>query len=242
VSPEIVPVGHRKRLREKFIKSGLTGFADYEVVELLLSLGTPRKDCKPLAKEAIKKFKTLRGVLSASMEELQQIKGIGSHSAFGIKLMQDVAREYLKEQIIDKPVFQSSQEIFDYLYHSMRDLKKEVFKVIYLTSQNQIIDTSDLFEGTVNSAAVVPRQIVEQALAHNAAALIFAHNHPTGVCEPSKSDKDITRDLVFAASTVQIKILDHLIIGNNRYFSFAGEGLISRYEMDFLGLKMNSGR
>jgi DNA repair protein RadC len=241
VSPENVPVGHRKRLREKFIKSGLTGFADYEVVELLLSLGTPRKDCKPLAKEAIKKFKTLRGVLSASMEELQQIKGIGPHSAFGIKLMQDVAREYLKEQIIDKPVFQSSQEIFDYLYHSMRDLKKEVFKVIYLTSQNQIIDTSDLFGGTVNSAAVVPRQIVEQALAHNAAALIFAHNHPTGVCEPSKSDKDITRDLVFAASTVQIKILDHLIIGNNRYFSFAGEGLISHYEMDFLGLKMNGG-
>jgi DNA repair protein RadC len=242
VSPEIVPVGHRKRLREKFIKSGLTGFADYEVVELLLSLGTPRKDCKPLAKEAIKKFKTLRGVLSASMEELQQIKGIGSHSAFGIKLMQDVAREYLKEQIIDKPVFQSSQEIFDYLYHSMRDLKKEVFKVIYLTSQNQIIDTSDLFEGTVNSAAVVPRQIVEQALAHNAAALIFAHNHPTGVCEPSKSDKDITRDLVFAAGTVQIKILDHLIIGNNRYYSFAGEGLISQYEMDFLGLKIKGGR
>ena len=240
--PEIVPVGHRKRLREKFIKSGLTGFADYEVVELLLSLGTPRKDCKPLAKEAIKKFKTLRGVLSASMEELQQIKGIGPHSAFGIKLMQDVAREYLKEQIIDKPVFQSSQEIFDYLYHSMRDLKKEVFKVIYLTSQNQIIDTSDLFGGTVNSAAVVPRQIVEQALAHNAAALIFAHNHPTGVCEPSESDKDITRDLVFAAGTVQIKILDHLIIGNNRYYSFAGEGLISQYEMDFLGLKIKGGR
>ena len=240
--PEIVQVGHRKRLREKFIKSGLTGFADYEVVELLLSLGTPRKDCKPLAKEAIKKFKTLRGVLSASMEELQQIKGIGPHSAFGIKLMQDVAREYLKEQIIDKPVFQSSQEIFDYLYHSMRDLKKEVFKVIYLTSQNQIIDTSDLFGGTVNSAAVVPRQIVEQALAHNAAALIFAHNHPTGVCEPSESDKDITRDLVFAAGTVQIKILDHLIIGNNRYYSFAGEGLISQYEMDFLGLKIKGGR
>ena len=93
--PENLPSGHRKRLREKFIKSGLTGFADYEVVELLLSLGTPRKDCKPLAKEAIKKFKTLRGVLSASMEELQQIKGIGPHSAFGIKLMQDVAREYL---------------------------------------------------------------------------------------------------------------------------------------------------
>ena len=241
MSTENVPDGHRKRLREKFIKSGLTGFADYEVVELLLSLGTPRKDCKPQAKEALKKFKTLRGVLSASTEELQQIKGIGPHSAFGIKLMQDVAREYLKEKIIDQPAFQSSQEIFDYLYHSMRDLNKEIFKVIFLNSQNQIIDTSDLFEGTVNSAAVAPRQIVEQALAHHAAALIFAHNHPSGNCEPSKNDKDITRDLVFAGGTVQIKILDHLIIGNNRYYSFAGYGLISQYEMDFLGLKMRGG-
>jgi len=241
MSTENVPEGHRKRLREKFIKSGLAGFADYEVVELLLSLGTPRKDCKPQAKEALKKFKNLRGVLSASTEELQQIKGIGPHSAFGIKLMQDVAREYLKEKIIDQPAFQSSQEIFDYLYHSMRDLKNEVFKVLYLNSQNQIIDTSDLFEGTVNSAVVAPRQIVEQALARHAAALIFAHNHPSGNCEPSKSDKDITRDLVFAGGTVQIKILDHLIIGNNRYYSFAGEGLISQYEMDFLGLKMKGG-
>ena len=241
MSPENVPIGHRKRLREKFIKSGLTGFADYEVVELLLSLGTPRKDCKPQAKEALKKFKTLRGVLSASMEELEQIKGIGPISAFGIKLMQDVAREYLKEQIIDKPYMQSSQAIYEYLYHSMRDLKNEIFKVIYLNSKNQIIDTADLFEGTINSAAIAPRQIVEQALAHHAAALVFAHNHPSGNCEPSKSDKDITRDLVFAGGTVQIKILDHPIIGNNRYFSFAGEGLISQYEMDFLGLKMKGG-
>lgn len=230
--------GHRKRLREKFIKSGLAGFSDYEVVELLLSLGTPRKDTKPQAKEALKKFKTLRGVLSASMQELQQIKGIGAHSAFGIKLMQEVAREYLKEIILDKPAFQSSQEIFDYLYHSMRDLKNEVFKVLYLTSQNQIIDAADLFEGTVNGSSVAPRQVMEQALAQNAAALIFAHNHPSGNCEPSASDKELTRDLVFAGSTVQIKILDHLIIGNNRYFSFSGEGLISQYEMDFLNLKM----
>jgi DNA repair protein RadC len=242
MSTENTPIGHRKRLRERFIKSGLAGFADYEVVELLLSLGTPRKDCKPQAKEAIKKFKTMRGVLSASMDELQQIKDIGPHAAFGIKLMQDVAREYLREQIIDKPVFKSSQEIFDYLYNSMRDLKKEVFKVLFLTSQNQIIDTADLFQGTVDSAAIMPREIVEKALAHNAVALIFAHNHPTGICEPSKSDKDITRDLVFAAATVQIKILDHLIIGNNRYYSFAGEGLIGQYEMDFLGLKMRGGR
>ncbi|MFC1954473.1 UPF0758 domain-containing protein [Chloroflexota bacterium] len=113
--------GHRKRLREKFIKSGLKGFHDYDIIELLLSLGTPRRDCKQQAKEALKRFKTLRGVLEAPLEDLQQIEGIGSHNAFGIKLAQEIAREFLKEIIIDKPVYKSAQEIFDYLYHSKVD-------------------------------------------------------------------------------------------------------------------------
>jgi len=232
------PEGHRKRLREKFIKSGLKGFHDYEIVELLLSLGTPRKDCKQQAKEAIKKFKTLRGVLEAPREELQQIDGIGAHSAFGIKLMQEVAREFLKEKIIDKPIYKSSQEIFDYLYHSMRDLKKEVFKVIYLNSQNQIIETEDLFEGTINSSSISTREVIESAIKYNAASLIFIHNHPSGNPEPSQSDKEITRDLVYAGSIMRIRVLDHIIIGNNRYFRFAGEGLIEEYELDFLNLKV----
>ena len=230
--------GHRKRLREKFIKSGLKGFHDYEIIELLLSLGTPRKDCKQQAKEAIKRFKTLRGVLEAPPEELQQIDGIGLHSAFGIKLVQEVAREFLKEKIIDKPVYKSAQEIFDYLYYSMRDLKKEVFKVIYLNSQNQIIDTADLFEGTVSSSAVSPRQVMEGALKYNAVSLLFAHNHPSGNPEPSGSDKELTRDLVYAGSIMRIRVLDHIIIGENRYFSFASEGLIEEYELSFLNLKI----
>jgi DNA repair protein RadC len=232
------PEGHRKRLREKFIKSGLSGFHDYEIVELLLSLGTPRKDCKQQAKEAIKKFKTLRGVLEAPSEELQQIDGIGAHSAFGIKLMQAVAREFLKEKIIDKPIYKSSKEIFDYLYHSMRDLKKEIFKVIYLNSQNQIIETEDIFEGTINSSAISTREVIESAIKYNAASLIFVHNHPSGNPEPSQSDKEITRDLVYAGSIMRIRVLDHIIIGNNRYFSFTGEGLIEEYELDFLNLKV----
>jgi DNA repair protein RadC len=131
MSEEDAHKGHRRRLREKFLKSGLDGFHDYEIVELLLTLGSPRRDCKPQAKEALRRFKTLRGVLSASPGELQQIKGIGPHSAFGIGLMQAVAREFLKEQIIEKPYYRSAQAIFDYLYHSMRDLKKEVFKIAW---------------------------------------------------------------------------------------------------------------
>jgi len=233
-----ISAGHRKRLREKFNKSGLAGFHDYEIVELLLTLGSPRKDCKSQAKEAIKRFKTLRGVLEAPLEELQQIEGIGPHSAFGIKLVQEVAREFLKEKIIDKPVYKSAQEIFDYLYHSMRDLKKEVFKVIYLNSQNQIIEVAALFEGTIDSSFIPPREVMESAIKHNAACLVFAHNHPSGNPEPSKYDKEVTRDLVYAASIMRIRVLDHLIIGNNTYFSFASEGLIEEYEMDFLNLKV----
>jgi DNA repair protein RadC len=226
--------GHRRRLREKFLKSGLRGFHDYEIVELLFSLGTPRKDCKPAAKEAIEKFQTLRGVLEAPIEELQQIKGVGAHSAFGIKLVQEVAREFLHAKILEKPFYRSSQEVFDYLYHSMRGLKKEVFKVLYLNSQNQIIDTVDLSEGTVNSSAVSPREVIEGALKNNAAALIFVHNHPSGAVDPSTNDKSLTRELVYAGRIMRLKVLDHIIIGDNKYYSFAGEGLIEEYETDFL--------
>jgi len=230
--------GHRKRLREKFIKSGLKGFHDYEIIELLLTLGTPRKDCKQPAKEAIKRFKNLRGVLEAPDEELQQIEGIGPHSVFGIRLVQAVAREFLKEKIIDKPIYKSAQEVFDYLYHSMRDLRKEVFKVIYLNSQNQIIETEDLFEGTPDRSFILPRGVMEKAIRHNAVSLIFVHNHPSGNPEPSTSDKELTRDLLYAASIMQIKVLDHIIIGDNRYFSFAGEGLIEEYQTGFLNIKI----
>jgi len=236
--PKDIVRGHRKRLRERFIKSGLEGFHDYEIVELLLSLGTPRKDCKPPAKAAIRKFKTLRGVLEAPAEELQQIDGIGPHNAFGLKLVQEVAREFLKERIIDRPVFKSAQEIFEYLYHSMRDLKKELFKVLYLNSQNQIVETEDLFRGTIDSTSIFPRDVIEGAIRNNAASLIFVHNHPSGNPEPSKSDRELTRDLVYAGSVMRIRILDHIIIGNNRFFSFASEGLIEQYELDFLNVKM----
>jgi len=102
-----------------------------------------------------------------------------------------------------------------------------------------MIETTDLFEGTVNSSSISPRQVVEGALKHNAASLIFVHNHPSGNPQPSKNDKEVTRDLVYAGSIMRIKVLDHIIIGNNRYFSFASEGLIEEYEMDFLNLKMS---
>ncbi len=228
---------HRKRLRQKFLKSGIKGFHDYEIVELLLTLGTPRKDCKPQAKEAIKRFKTLRGVLQAPPEELQKIHGIGPSNIFGIKLIREVPQEFLKEKVLDKSYCKSSKEVFDYLYFSMRDLSKEIFKVMFLNVQNQVIEVEDLFEGTLTASAIYPREIMEKAIKHNAAALIFAHNHPSGNSDPSDDDKRITRDLLFVGNMMQIRVLDHIIIGDNRYYSFADAGLIEEYNQSFANLQ-----
>jgi DNA repair protein RadC len=225
--------GHRDRLREKFLRGGLAGFLDYEVIELLLTLGTPRRDCKGAAREAMKEFKTFRAVLEASPQDLQRVPGIGPRNLFGIRLIHEVSRRFLKDRILNRPVCHSSREVFDYLYHALRDVKKERFKVIFLDAKNQIVEEKTLFEGTVDSSAVYPREVIKDALRYEASSLIFIHNHPSGDPEPSLCDREITRDLVFAARVVQIRVLDHIIIGNNRYFSFADHGLIEDYDLLF---------
>ena len=230
--------GHRGRLRDRFIKSGVSGFHDYEIIELLLTLGTPRKDCKQQAKEAIRKLKTLRGVLEASTDELQEIKGIGPHNVFGIKLFQEISERYLKERIIGKKIqLKSSKKVHDYLFQSMQKDKKEIFKVMFLDGKNRLIEAEDLFEGSLTSSVVYPREIMKKAIKYNAANLIFVHNHPSGDPDPSPSDKDITKELVFAGNLMQIKVMDHIIIGGNKYFSFADEGLIEEYNLNSLNLK-----
>ncbi|MFH0941847.1 MAG: DNA repair protein RadC [Chloroflexota bacterium] len=206
VMPENSAQGHRKRLREKFLKSGLAAFHDYEIVELLLTLGSPRRDCKPPAKELLQKLGSLKGVLEASDAELQQVKGVGPHNAFGIRLVRELASQFLKEKAVGKPVFASAREVFDYLYLSMGGLKKEVFKVIYLDSQNQIIDIEELFQGTVDASFVSPREVVEGAIKHHATGLIFVHNHPSGNPKPSNNDRLVTRDLVYTGNIMQIEV------------------------------------
>jgi DNA repair protein RadC len=222
--------GHRGRLRQKFLRAGLDGFLDYEIVELLLTLGTPRRDCKEPAKEALREFKSLGGVLEASPHDLQRIRGIGPHNVFGLKFVQEVSRRFLREKMMSRAFCRSSREVFDYLYHSLRDLRREIFKVLFLDAKNQILEEKTLFEGTVDSSAVYPREIIRDALRYEASALVFVHNHPSGDPEPSLCDKELTRDLVFAARVMQIKILDHIVIGSNCYFSFADHGLIEEYE------------
>ena len=224
-------------LQDRFIRTGFEGFGDQEIVELLLSLCLPLRDCRSLAKKCLAEFQDLSGFLSASPQELERVE-VAPVITFCITLLHELPAEILKKRIIDKPVYQSSREVYDYLYYSMRDLNREVLKAIYLSSRNQIIDTVTLFEGNLEGIPVRPREIVESAMKHNAVAVIFAHNHPSGDPVPSKSDKQFTRDLVFVGEIIQIKVVDHIIIGGNEYFSFADEGLIEKYGLDFLNFKI----
>jgi DNA repair protein RadC len=225
--------GHRKRLREKFLASGLDGFHDYEVIELLLTLATPRRDCKDQAKAALKRFKTLQGVIEAAPEELQEIEGLGPKNIFGIKFVQAVAERSLKTKLIRKDPIGSSKELFDYLYHSLRDKKREIFKVVFLDAQNRITAIDDLFEGTLTASSVYPREVVQSALRHHAAGLFLVHNHPSGEPRPSREDKHITRELIHACRVMGITVHEHLVIGDNKYFSFADHGYIAEINREY---------
>jgi len=228
---------HWKRLRRRFDTGGLGGFQDYEVIEIALTLTRARGDCKGIAKQALKRFHTVRGVLDATPDELRTIRGIGPISASGIKLIRALAEHYYHEQMIrDTSSVGNSQAVVDYLKVSMRSLERESFRMVYLDAQNNPTGTETLFEGTLTSSVVYPREVLKKALDHKAASVIFAHNHPSGCTEPSENDRQITRDLVLAASLVDVRVLDHIVVGVNSHYSFADHGLMQEYRkqaMDF---------
>jgi len=210
--------GHRKRLRDRFLQSGLDGFLDYEIVELLLTLGTPRRDCKQIAKEAIKEFKNLRGVLGATIEELQKIKGIGPYNAFGLILFHAVSEKYAKEGIPEKLSLSSAEAVANYLQKSIGSKTKEHFVILYLDSRNRLI-VDDVSTGTLNASLVHPREVFKKAILANAAQCIIAHNHPSGDPEPSPQDIALTRQLVDASKIIGIDLIDHVIVTNDRFSS-----------------------
>jgi len=220
------PQGHYSRLRQRFLSAGIDGFLDYEVVELLLKLADNRRDQKITAKLLLNTFKSLRGVLEANPEQLKKIKGIGDANIFGLKLVQSVARRYLKEQIIGEEFIQSSENVLDYLRHNLRDRGREVFLVVLLNGRNQVLDIVELFEGTLTTSAVYPREVIKLILEKDAAAVIFVHNHPSGNPNPSKDDQNLTQKLKAACSTIDVQLHDHLIIAGNDYTSMADKGMV----------------
>jgi DNA repair protein RadC len=218
--------GHRQRLRERFLKSGLESFPDYEAIELLLTLAIPRKDVKPAAKLAIQRFGSLRGVLDAPLEELQKIPGFGSVAPVALRIIREAANRYLQQKSQQILSLADQQVLFDYCRSALGALPNEVFKVVYLDSGYRIVGDETLEEGTIDRAAVYPRKVMDAAIRKHAAALLFAHNHPNGNVKPSEQDKTLTRALVLAAETLQIKVLDHVIVSKDDVFSFRKEGLL----------------
>jgi len=217
--------GHRKRLRERFLQSGIDGFLDYEIIELLLTLGTPRKDCKQQAKMAVAKFKGLIGVLDSTFEELQQIKGIGTSNAFGIKLFHAISERYAKEKISPNILLNSPQLIFEYLKEKIGKEKKEYFIIICLDTRNNLI-VDEISVGTLNASLVHPREVFKKAILNNSAHVVVAHNHPSGDPSPSEDDIVTTRRLVESGKILGIAVTDHIIVTQNNFVSLKEQGFI----------------
>ena len=225
--------GHRQRLKQKFLTGGLAGFLDYEVIELLLILNTPRRDCKDCAKELLRKFKTLQSVFEADPEELQQVKGVGKANVLGLKLVKAVAERYLEKRIIAKDVVKNPEDLIKYLHHSIGNKDREYFAGIFLDAKNRVLASEILFTGTLTSSSVYPREVIIKALHHKAATIIFAHNHPSGDVSPSPGDIAITRRLIFTLSYVGIVVHEHVITGGDDFYSFHENGYIDKFKKEF---------
>ena len=213
-------IGHRQRIKEKYEKSGLEGCLDYEVLELALSYAIPRKDTKPIAKELLARFKSLNAVLNADTKEIENVKGISKHSALFLKFLKDISVLYMEQGIHNRDLLSSPEAVCDYLKVALKGLANEEFKMLFLDSRNQLLAMETLKAGTVNRSVVFPRKVVECALYHHAVGVIIVHNHPAGTLEPSVEDQKVTRAISDALKTVDIKLLDHIIIGGNEYYSF----------------------
>jgi len=218
--------GHRGRLRERFLRNGLDPFSDYEVLELLMSLATPRRDVKPQAKELIRRFGSLADALEAPISLLQEIPGIGPINIFALKLPHAVARRFLREKVVSTDYIRSSEAVRTYLTHALRDRNREAFLVIFLNGQNRILKLEMLFEGSLTSSAIYPREVVSKVLSYDAAAVILVHNHPSGSLKPSVHDRKVTQKLQVALESIDVRVLDHLIVGGNGFYSFADAELL----------------
>jgi len=221
--------GHRQRMREKFMDHGLSVFTDDEILEMLFSFGTPRQDCKERARETRRHFGSLAAALEASPDELQQIRGVGPNNIFALRFIHEVARKFLQTRLKGRTYITAADDLVDYLSHACSFLDREVFVVTFLDTKHGIIEVEQLFEGTLSASVVYTREVMKKALEHNAAALVLAHNHPSGFTEPSPEDRAITRKLYLAAQTLDINVLDHIIIGKQgSFFSFADQGIMDQ--------------
>ena len=217
-------LGHRTRLRARFSRYGLTGFHDYEILELLLTYAIPRKDVKPIAKRLMAQFSTLAGVFDAQLEELQSVEGLGKESAQFLKLLKSVHGAYLDSELQDKPLLNSPEVVRQWLRLKLQGQTVEFFGALFTDQQNRCISSEILFEGTVDRAAVYPRTIIKRALELDAKGIIVFHNHPGGTAKASEQDIQLTNQLIEACRVLDIKLLDHFLLAGKVVLSFQEQG------------------
>jgi DNA repair protein RadC len=220
--------GHRDRIKSKILKNGLDGFLDYEILEALLFYTIPMKDTKGAAKELLKEFKTLEKTLNASTNEILslKIKGITENTCVYFKLLHDLNKKLYKEKLREETILNSVEATYDYLKSSIGLLEKEVFKIIFLSADNRYLGDEIIFLGTIDRSQIYPREIVKQVLKYNAKSVIFSHNHPSGNPKPSQADIEMTKKLKKILEPLEVRILDHIIITPEKYYSFLEEGII----------------
>jgi DNA repair protein radc len=219
--------GHRERLRKRFLMSGIAGFHDYEILELLLTYVVVRKDCKGIAKELLGKYGDLYTLLKQPEDELKKNSFVTDRTVVFFKVIFQILEKELYKKIHNERITISSNvQLLNYLEYSLLKRDIEVFKVLFLNTQNELLKEEELFKGTLDRSTVYIRELVKKILDYNAKSVIIVHNHPSGSLKPSQSDITLTQKLKDTFERIEIRLLDHLIISEKGYFSFLEGGLL----------------
>ena len=215
-----------ERPREKLIELGADALSDAELLAIFLRVGVTGKSAVDLARDLLTQFGSLNGIFAATEHELSQVHGIGTSKYVQLQAIFEMSRRALSEQLQQRDVLKSPQAVRDYLVLKLGSLTKEVFLVLFLDTQNRLLASEELFSGSLSETSVYPREVVKRALHHNAASVIFAHNHPSGIAQPSQADELLTKQLKQALALVEVGVLDHFIVAGNNTLSFAERGLL----------------
>ena len=215
-----------ERPREKLIELGAEALSDAELLAIFLRVGVTGKSAVDLARDLITQFGSLNGIFAATEHELSQVHGIGTSKYVQLQAIFEMSRRALSEQLQQRDVFKSPQAVRDYLVLKLGSLTKEVFLVLFLDTQNRLLASEEMFSGSLSETSVYPREVVKRALHHNAASVIFAHNHPSGIAQQSQADELITKQLKQALVLIDVRVLDHFIVAGNNTLSFSERGLL----------------
>jgi DNA repair protein RadC len=215
-----------ERPRERLLAHGARALSDAELLAIFLRVGVKGKSAVDLAREMLQRFGSLNRLFAASKAELTGLHGLGDAKFVQLQAVMEMARRAIHESLKDADALNSPQAVRDYLRLTLSRLPHEVFVAVFLTAQNRVIAVEELFRGSLTQTSVYPREVVKRALHHNAGALIFAHNHPSGEAQPSAADRALTRTLAEALALVDVRVLDHFVVAPGAAVSFAEQGLL----------------